>query len=74
MRKMKMSGEIKQSPDGAFAVEVEVGGIPTMAEAQEIGKAVNDVLRELFAAKGASLTRDSSGDAIRRPSSILLPN
>ena len=59
--KITFNGEIVPGP-GGFSVKVSFDGVPTQAQAQEIGKWLNDAASDYFASKGAKMTL-SSGDS-----------
>lgn len=56
MARLKFTGEVVREGDN-FAIKVEIGSIPTQAQAQEIGKVLHDALNDFFKSKGAMLER-----------------
>lgn len=73
MAKLKLSAEIVQDA-GAFAIKFDIGGIPTQAQASEIGKCLDEAIRAYFAGKGATLTRDDrKSPGYKPPGDLILP-
>lgn len=74
MARLRFHAEIV--PDGgAFAVKIEIGAIPTQAQAVEIGKCLDEAVRSYFAGKGATLAKDDRRSPGYMPAGgLVLPN
>jgi hypothetical protein len=66
MAHLKFNGEIVRDGDG-FAVKVEIAGVPTQAEASQIGKLLHDMISDHFESRGAVLLQSAE----RKPGLIL---
>lgn len=62
----KFNGEIGQEADGSYSVKVELVGLPTRSDAQEIGKFLHETITGHFESRGARLL-----DTAPKPKIIL---
>jgi hypothetical protein len=67
MAHLKFNGEIVREGNG-FAIKIEIGQIPSMAEAQQIGKFLHEAVTEHFESRGAVLLQSAPE---RKPGLIL---
>lgn len=69
--KMTFSGEVTHTPGSGFGVRIELGSIPTEAQANEIASALDSAIRGYFAGKGAELVREIGSAPVAAPKIIL---
>jgi len=73
---IRFKGEISASPAGTgqeFKIEVTLEGIPTQAQASELGRFVHEALESYMRGKGAKLVRSVGGPPGElRPSKLVL--